>query len=152
MYRIRTAIFLGSILGVLSPALGQAEVWRCPQPDGTDLFTNSLKDPATCQKYTSGTELGYVYGSREATPPTPPMPPPVNVPSYQTEPQPQAPEPSPPPGYDQAYYPYYYEDYPGVYGFFLRPGFFPFSRHSHFHSAPRSGGHHGGGHGRGGHR
>jgi hypothetical protein len=152
MYRIRTAILLGLILGLLLPALGQAEVWRCPQPDGTDLFTNSLKDPATCKKYTSGTELGYVYGAMEATPPAPAMAPPVNVQPDQTEPQRQAPEPSPPPGYEQEYYPYHYDDYPGVYGLFIGPRSFSFHRHSHFHSAPRSGFHHGGGHGGGGHR
>src|SRR5712692_1070741 len=93
MYRIWTAMILSLIVGLLSPALGQAEVWRCDQPDGTVLFTNRLKDVATCKKYVSGTELGYVSSSMEATPQAPVVVPPVNVTPYQTEPQPQAPDP-----------------------------------------------------------
>ena len=166
MCRIRTAIFLSLILGPLSPALGQAEVWRCTQPGGSVLFTNIQKDLATCQKYESGTELGYIYVSKEAPPPAPDTAPPVREPPYQTEPRPQAPEPYPPPGYDQESYPYYYYpyyyDYPGVYWLFIRPRFFPSHRHSprrfapvpfqpSFRSVPRSGFHHGGGHRGGGH-
>jgi hypothetical protein len=179
MHRIRTVILLGLILWVLSPALGQAEIWRCPQPNGTDLFTNSVEDSATCEKYISGSELGYAHGSREADPPASGAAP-VNVPPY----QPQVPEPYPQAGYAQEPYPYYYPypcyspsydnpyyySCPGVYGLFVRPRFFHFHRRSpfqpHFHSAPRSGfqqgggrmgghgaGHgHGGGHGGGGHR
>src|SRR6266849_1970691 len=98
MHRIRPIILLSFILVLLSPALGQAEIWRCLQPNGTDLFTNSVKDSATCQKYTSGSELGYTYGSREADPPAP-VAAPVHVPPYQT--QPQVPEPYTQAGYAQ---------------------------------------------------
>jgi hypothetical protein len=156
MHPIRTVIFLSFIfLGLLSPALGQAEVWRCPQSNGTDLFTNSVRDAATCQKYISSTELGYILSSRKATPPAPAVALPVNVPPYKAEPQPQAPEQYTQAGYEQESYSYYdpcsyllydmprYWSCPGVYGFFPLPSRSPFR--PHFHSVPPSGFHHGGG-------
>ena len=162
MHRIRTVVFLSFILlGLLSPALGQAEVWRCPQPNGTDLFTNSVRDAATCQKYISSTELGYILSSRKATPPAPSVALPVNVPPYQAEPQPQAPEPYTQAGYEQESYSYYdpcsypyydtprYWSCPGAYGFFPFHSRSPFR--PHFHSVPPSGFHHGGGRGGGHH-
>ncbi len=159
MNRFGTAILLILFLGLLSPALAQTEVWRCTQPDGTDLFTNTPQDLAKCQKYVSGTELGFVSGVQEATPPALDTAPPVSEPPAQTEAPPQAPPPYPQAGYDQGTYPsygysYYYGS-PGAYGSFIRPRFFHFHRRppfqSPFHFAPQSGFHHGGGHG-GGHK
>ena len=149
MYRFGTAILLILLLGLLSPALAQAEVWRCTQPDGTDLFTDRQQDLATCQKFETAASFNVVPSS-PTTVGSSVIP--MEQPPAQTEPPRQAPQP----GYDQGYNPYYdypyYYGYPGVYGLFIRPRFFPFPRHSRFHSSPRSGSHHGGRHGRGGHR
>jgi hypothetical protein len=41
---------------LLSPSFVSAEVWRCPQENGTDLFTNLSADPSRCEKYVSSTE------------------------------------------------------------------------------------------------
>jgi hypothetical protein len=147
MNRFGTTILLSVLAGLLSPALAHAEIWRCTQPDGTYLFTNSLQDLATCQKYESAAEIN-VAPSFPATGGSPVVP--MEPPAVQPEPPPQAPPPYPQSGYDPDYYPYYY-DYPGVYGFFFGPRVFPFRGHSQFHSFPRLGSHHGGGHG-GGHR
>jgi hypothetical protein len=153
MNRFGATILLSLFLGLLGPTLTPAEVWRCTQPDGTYLFTNTLQDLATCQKYESTAAIN-VAPSPSTTGGAPVIP--MEPPPAQPEPPPQAPPPYPQSGYDQGYYTYYdypsYYGYPGVYGLFIRPRVFPFPRHSHFHSSPRSGSHHGGGHGRGGHR
>jgi hypothetical protein len=152
MNRFGATILLSLLLGLLGPTLAQADVWRCTQPDGTYLFTNSLRDVATCQQYESAAAIN-VAPSPSTTGGSPVIP--MESPSAQPEPPPQAPPPYPQAGYDQGYNPYYdypyYYSYPGVYGLFLRPRAFPFPRHSQFHSFPRTGSHHRGRHG-GGHR
>jgi hypothetical protein len=50
------------------PNLVSADVWRCPRPDGTDLYTDRLKDPATCEKYELKTELGYASAPQQRDP------------------------------------------------------------------------------------
>ncbi len=137
MGRVGAAILLSLILGLLAPDLLQAEVWRCPGPGGTDLFTNTLKDPATCRPYVPATEL-----NSAPSPPDAPLLPeaPTEQPS-QSEPQRQYPEPYLQPGTSYypgpSYYPgYYYYGSPSVYWFFSRPRFFPFRTHPHVRAHP----------------
>jgi len=66
--RLQTIIFFSLLGGLLIPSLSQADVWRCPRPDGTDLYTDRLKDPATCEKYELKTELGYASGPQRRDP------------------------------------------------------------------------------------
>lgn len=134
---LQTIIFLSLLGGLLLPSLSQADVWRCPRPDGTDLYTDRLKDPATCEKYELKTELGYASGPPRRDPvPT------IRVPeeSGQVEAPPYPEDRRHPPG--KPFYPseeggYYddiqaYDDYeeyypytgyaPGLYWFSNKPG------------------------------
>jgi len=76
MYHIKIAILLSLILGLLNPVLGQAEIWRCPQPDGTDFFTNNLKHARPCQKFEPTAELTVASSlfPQETPAPTEPAP------------------------------------------------------------------------------
>ncbi len=39
---------LSLLLGLLSPTLGHAEVWRCSQPSGSDFITAGEQNPGVC--------------------------------------------------------------------------------------------------------
>jgi hypothetical protein len=112
------------IVLLLLPSFVGAEVWRCPQDNGTDLFTNLPADPSTCEKYVSSAEL--IPAPPSAAPPparNSQDPPAILVPYAQDSPS--------PPEYNVPYYPDYYYSYPYYpsYGF----GFFGFRRpHSRF--------------------
>ena len=54
--RLSLAVVFLTLL-LLTPALLQAEVWRCPQDSGADLFTNQPSDPNKCEKYIPSTEV-----------------------------------------------------------------------------------------------
>ena len=124
---------------LLFPTLLRAEVWRCPQPNGSDLFTNLPPDSSTCEKYVSSTEL-----IPFPTPTSPPSPqsysqqaPAIPMPYARDGPtQPEYPE------YDAPYYPDSSYSYP--YYSYYGPGFFAFRRpHARFapgvtHSRGRS--------------
>ena len=64
MSRLGAVMFLALLL---SPLPAHAEVWRCHQAGGPDLFTNSLKDPLTCQKYELGADINFVPSSSTTT-------------------------------------------------------------------------------------
>src|SRR5713101_7584232 len=50
MSRLGIAIII--IMALLLPPLpARAELWRCHQEDGSDVFTDTVQDPSTCQKY-----------------------------------------------------------------------------------------------------
>lgn len=70
MYRIEAAIFLSLFPALLSVNLAQADIWRCHQTGGLDLFTDNLKNTATCETYLPQSELGYMSRSSDATPTT----------------------------------------------------------------------------------
>src|SRR5438445_6796499 len=97
------------------------------------------QDLRTCQKYERGADINFVPSSATTTLPdvAPSQPLPVAEPPAPPETRREVTEPSTPPSDEQEYYPYYYDDYPGVYWLFVRPRAFPFHRHSHSHSAPR---------------
>ena len=167
MARLGAAIMLAFLL---SPLTAHADVWRCHQAGGPDLFTDRLKDPATCEKYLPQAELGYMARSSDSKAPmvTASQPIPMEEPPAPPETRREDAEPYTPTGYAQESYPSYspcsypyydnpyYYSCPGVYGLFIRPRVFPFHRRSpiqpNFHSTPRSGFHHGGRHGGGRHR
>src|SRR5438132_1878418 len=96
MSRIRTAMLLGFILGLLSPTHGHAEVWRCHQTGGPDLFTDRLQDPRTCQKYELGADINFVPSSSTTTLPgvVPSQPLPAAEPPPPTKTRREVPEPS----------------------------------------------------------
>ena len=49
--RIEASILLGLTVFLLSTNHAQAEVWRCPQPNGTALITASEQNPGTCETF-----------------------------------------------------------------------------------------------------
>ncbi|TAL10130.1 MAG: DUF3300 domain-containing protein [Nitrospirae bacterium] len=59
MLRLAAAI----LVLLLSPLPAHAELWRCPQANGPDVFTDQATDPRTCQKYESGTDISVVPSS-----------------------------------------------------------------------------------------
>src|SRR3989442_4104616 len=78
MSRIGACLLLCFTVGLLSATDAQAEVWRCHQAGGPDLFTNWLKDPRTCQKYEGSAVFNFVPSSSTTTLP--------DVVAYQTMP------------------------------------------------------------------
>ena len=109
---------------LLFPSALSAEVWRCPQENGTDLFTNLPSDSSTCEKYVPNTELI----------PDPPSAAPPSARNSQDSPAilvPYAHDNPAPPEYNVPYYPDYYYSYP--YYPYYGLGFFGFRRpHSRF--------------------
>src|SRR5207245_10928187 len=91
MSRIGASLLLCFTVGLLSATHAQAEVWRCHQTGGPDLFTNWLQDPHACQKYEVSADLNFVPRYSTTTlpdfTPYPPMPVPhpraPPVPSHQ---------------------------------------------------------------------
>src|SRR5438876_10625450 len=67
MSRIGASLLLCFTVGLLSATHAQAEVWRCHQAGGPDLFTNWLKDPRTCQKYEGSADFNSVPSSSTTT-------------------------------------------------------------------------------------
>ena len=155
MPRLGAAIFLALLL---SPLPVHAVVWRCHQAGGPDLFTDTLKDPASCEQYVPKTELTYASGASSSIPPTvePSQPIPMEKPSAPPETRRKDTEPYTPVD-EQEPYDYLYPYYPYAGGYW-----FPFisghPRHHHGHHHGHSSSHgavahssgHGGGHG--GHR
>ena len=119
-----SVVFLAALLAF--PALLHAEVWRCTQENGTDLFTNSPSDTSKCETFVPNTDL--------ITVPSSPAPAPsANTQESPTIPVPYAYNGPTPPEYDVPYYPDYYYSYP-YYPYYV-PGFFVFRR-PHFRFAP----------------
>jgi hypothetical protein len=143
------------------PGVLSAEIWRCPQENGTDLFTNEPADPSKCEKYIRSTTVS------PAPEPIAPAPvdslgdsPTILFPYAQDGPAPPDPYVSPPPdSFPYSYYPFGYS--PSYYGFFgfTRPHF-RFSPGMKRHFGPGSRPHigmgrhhsHSGSHGRSGRR
>ena len=118
-----SVVFLAAVLAV-HPLL-HAEVWRCTQENGTDLFTNSRSDTSKCEKFVPTTDL--------ITAPSPAPPPGANITQESpTIPVPYAHDGPTPPEYDVPYDLGYYYSYP-YYPFYV-PGFFVFRR-PHFRLA-----------------
>src|SRR2546428_13970778 len=98
MPRIGASLLLCFTVGLLSATHAQAEVWRCHQAGGPDLFTNWLKDPRTCQKYEGSAVFNFVPSSSTTTlpdvdpyqpmpgaeTPAPPETPPASTEAYNT--------------------------------------------------------------------
>ena len=143
MPRLGAAIFLALLL---SPLPVHADVWRCLQDGGPDLFTDTLKDPANCKPYVPQVEFSYASAAVSSTQPTvePSQPIPMEKPSAPPETRREDTEPYTPPYDDQEpfyyTYPYYYPDW----------YWFPFisghPRHHHGHHHGRSSSHGAGGH------
>ncbi len=51
MSRIGAAVLLILMVALISAGRSQAEVWRCPQPIGTDLITASEQNPGACETF-----------------------------------------------------------------------------------------------------
>ena len=121
-----SVVFLTAMLAF--PSLLHAEVWRCSQENGTDLFTNFPSDSSKCEKFVSNTDL--ITGPSPASPPT------ANISQESpTIPMPYAHDGPTPPEYDVPYYPDYYYSYPyNPYPYYV-PGFFVFRR-PHFRFSP----------------
>jgi len=64
MLRLGAVIILALLL---SPLTAHAELWRCPQADGSDVFTDKLTDPSTCQKYKETADVNVVPSSSTTT-------------------------------------------------------------------------------------
>jgi hypothetical protein len=143
------------LLLLLLPLPANAEVWRCPQAGGPDLFTDNLKDPSTCQIYEKAPNINVVPSSSTTTLPDviPYQPMPVSEPPAPPETRREVTEPYTPTADEEEPYDYLYS-YPNDYWI----PFIPLTpRHHHHHhglsSSHRSAAHssgHGGGHG--GHR
>ena len=159
MSRIGASLLLCFTVGLLSATHAQAEVWRCHQAGGPDLFTNWLKDPRTCQQYEGSAVFNFVPSSSTTTLPdvVPYQPMPVAEPHAPPETPREITEPDTAAGGEQEpsdyLYPYY--PYSGGFGF---PFILGHPRHHHGHHHGHSSLHgavthspgHGGGHG--GHR
>ncbi len=156
MARLGAAILLAVLL---LPLPAYADIWRCHQPDGADLYTDSNQHPATCKLYVPQVELSYAPRSVSSTPlsvvpsePTPLETPPALPETRREDTKPYTTVEDEQNPYDSMY-PY---SYPGGYWFPLILGS-PRLHHGHHHhgqsSSHRSVAHsssHGGGHG--GHR
>ena len=159
MSRIGASLLLCFTVALLSATHAQAEIWRCHQAGGPDLFTNWLKDPRTCRKYEGSAVFNSVPSSSTTTLPdvVPYQPMPVAEPPAPPETPREITEPYTAAGGEQEPSDYLYPDYPYSGGFV-----FPFipghPRHHHGHHHGHSSSHgavthssgHGGGHG--GHR
>jgi hypothetical protein len=64
MIRLGAAIILALLL---SPLSAHAELWRCPQADGSDVFTDKLTDPSMCQQYKAAADVNVVTSSSTTT-------------------------------------------------------------------------------------
>src|SRR2546427_10922428 len=64
MLRLGAAIILALLLLPLS---AHAELWRCHQADGSDVFTDKLTDPSTCQQYQAAADVTVVPSSSTTT-------------------------------------------------------------------------------------
>ena len=117
-----SVVFLAALLAF--PTLLHAEVWRCTQENGTDLFTNSPSDTSNCEKFVSNTDL--------ITAPSPAPAPSANITQEPSAiPVPYAYDGPTPPEYDVPYDLGYYYSYP----YYPYYGFFVFRR-PHFRFAP----------------
>ncbi len=52
MLRLGAAIIL---VLLLAPLPARADLWRCHQADGSDVYTDKMTDPGACQRYVGGT-------------------------------------------------------------------------------------------------
>jgi len=64
MLRLGAVIILALLL---SPLPAHAELWRCPQADGSVVFTDKLTDPSTCQQYEAAADVNVVPSSSPTT-------------------------------------------------------------------------------------
>src|SRR6266496_287879 len=119
-------ILLG-LLGLLILSHVHAELWRCSYPDGSDLYTDRVKDPNTCEKYQPVADLGYVKAKSELPRTAYPQPAPeVRVPPASSKGFHRHPLelPFPPPDdsdffEDTGFYDDHYPDYDSYYDLFI---------------------------------
>src|SRR2546426_7608712 len=126
MSRIGACLLLCFTVGLLSATDAQAEVGRCQQAGGQDLFPTWLKDPRTCQKYEGSAVFTFVPSSSTTTLPdvVPYQPMPVAEPPAPPETPREVTEPYTAAGGEQEPYDYLYPYYPysGGFGFPFIPG------------------------------
>jgi hypothetical protein len=118
----------GLCILLAAPGIGSAEIWRCPQENGTDLFTNEPADPDKCEKYIrSATVSPDPQPTEPAALDTLGESPTILFPYAQDGPAPPDPYIPPPPDY----FPYGYDPF----GYYQSYGFFGFTR-PHFRFTP----------------
>lgn len=71
MLRLGAAIIL---VLLLAPFPSHAELWRCHQKDGSDVYTDKPQDTGTCQKYEAGTDATIVPSASPTAPPEAALP------------------------------------------------------------------------------
>jgi hypothetical protein len=71
MLRLGAAVILALLL---APLPSHAELWRCHQKDGSDVYTDKPQDPGTCQKYEAGTDATIVPSASPTAPPEAALP------------------------------------------------------------------------------
>lgn len=125
---MRLAFSVVALTVLLFPSLLRAEVWRCPQETGTDLFTNRPQGSEQCETYVP---------SREVIPTPSPATPLVEEYRHASPTilMPYARDGSTLPEYDVPYYPDYYYSYPYSFSPFY-DGFLFFRPRPHFRHAP----------------
>lgn len=121
-----SAFVVGLCLLLAVPGILSAEIWRCPQESGTDLFTNDPPDPSKCDQYVRSTTVSPDPEPTVAGPPDTLGQSPIILFPYAQD-GPAAPDPFINPPLD-SFFPYSYypfESYPSYYGFFgyTRPHF-----------------------------
>jgi hypothetical protein len=111
--RLALSVVVLSVL--LYPSLLRAEVWRCPQDNGTDLFTNLPPESGNCENYVPSREVIAAPSS------------PTSSQDYRQEsptiPMPYAHDGPTPPEYAVPSYPDYYSS---PYGYYSSPYYSPF--------------------------
>lgn len=87
MRRVFNTLLFGLFFGLVMAPLADADLWRCVRPDGSELYTDRLRDSASCQKYEPTANLGYVSGRASSSYSPPPvvqrLPPPKEVSSLE---------------------------------------------------------------------
>lgn len=121
MFPLTATIIMSLILMLAAPT--QAELWRCTQPGGPDLFTDKLRDPGTCDKYSPSADLSYVSG---LPPLLPRMVPREEARADDLIPQTDDWREDFEPVLNPDEYPSYYEDFVGGYWGVVSPRFFLF--------------------------
>lgn len=66
MLRLGAAIIL---VLLLAPLPARAELWRCHQADGSDVYTDKMTDPRACQRYEAGAGVSVGPSSSPAVAP-----------------------------------------------------------------------------------
>jgi hypothetical protein len=70
MYPASAAIFLSLVLTLFSASVSTADIWLCPQPDGSLLYTDEPQGAGSCEKFVPVSQLIYVpQRSLDSAPP-----------------------------------------------------------------------------------